>query len=606
MAQIKKTDRRERSLTDSNLSIQRREWWLTGTAMVIMLLLTFGIVSYAVPGLRPSEDIQNSLPMEGTLRGLVGSVLLFDLYAISQQVQIFRMRKRLANREELFRVISEHAADMIAVVDAAGNRIYNSPSYEKILGYSAEDLRKTNGLEQVHPDDRESVSRAAETALKTRVGQRLEYRMRHKNGTWRLVESTASTVLNERGEVTKLIIVNRDVTERRQLEKQLRQVQKMDAIGRLSGGIAHDFNNLLGVIIGYTEILEENAGSDETLRSSVEQVLRAGRQAAALTRQLLAFSRQQVLEPKIVDINAVVRETEKMLCRLIGEDICIKTQLQPGVNRVKVDQTQLEQAILNMAVNARDAMPDGGNLIIETKTFDITSEFAEQYSYPVKPGNYVLLSVKDTGTGMDNETQARIFEPFFTTKEKGKGTGLGLAMVYGFVKQSDGYIDVWSKKGVGTTLNIYLPKTAETPQSETSTSEKVSSSQGQETILLVEDENSLRILTKRILESLGYKVIDAAHGEIAALMSKEFPGRIDLLLADVVMPGMNGRALADILVKERPDMQVLFMSGYTGQTIHDRDVLEQGSFFLPKPFSRKALAEKVREVLHPSLASNSV
>jgi PAS domain S-box-containing protein len=606
MAQTKRTGLFERSLADSNLSIQRREWWLSGSAMVIMLLLTFGIVSYAVPGLHLSEDLRYSLPTEGTLRGLVGSVLLFDLYAISQQVQIFRMRKRLSNREELFRVISENAADMIAVVDAAGNRIYTSPSYEQILGYPPEDLMKTSGLEEVHPDDRESVSRAAAEALKTHVGQRLEYRMRHKNGTWRLVESTASAVLNERGEVTKLIIVNRDVTERRQLERQLRQAQKMEAIGRLSGGIAHDFNNLLGVIIGYTEILEENAGSDETLRNSAAQILRAGHQAACLTRQLLAFSRQQVLEAKTLDINAVVRDTEKMLCRLIGADICIKTQLQPEANPVRVDQTQLEQAILNMAVNARDAMPEGGNLIIETKNFEITRELAEQYSYPVTPGNYVLLSVKDTGTGMDNETQARIFEPFFTTKEKGKGTGLGLAMVYGFVKQSGGYIDVWSKKGVGTTLNIYLPKTTETLQEETNSSEKISSSQGQETILLVEDENSLRLLTKRILESLGYKVIDAADGESAIRMSEEFRGRIDLLLADIIMPGVNGRAVAEVVIKQRPNMRVLFMSGYTGQTIHARDVLEQGSFFLPKPFSRKALAEKVKEALHPIPASHSV
>jgi two-component system cell cycle sensor histidine kinase/response regulator CckA len=585
------------SFDDGIGHVQRREWWLWATAITIMLLLTAGIVSYAFPVIHLGSPLPETLTPDEVIRGLVASVFLFDLYIIFQQIQIFRIRKRLSSREEMFRLISENAADMIAVVEASGKRVYNSPAYERILGYSVEELQQTSSLDQVHPEDREKVRKAAEEARLTHQGQSIEYRMKRKDGTWRIMDSTASTVLNDRGEVDKLIIVNRDVTDRRNLEKQLRQSQKMEAVGRLSGGVAHDFNNILGVIIGYAEILEEGVAHDEALRSSVEQVLHAGRQAASLTRQLLAFSRQQVLEPKILDVNTVIRETEKMLRRLIGEDILLETRLQHDLSLVKADQSQLEQAIINMAVNSRDAMPDGGQFVIETSDYEMTHAFVQQYSYPIKPGAYVLLSVKDTGSGMDPETQARIFEPFFTTKEKGKGTGLGLAMVYGFVKQSGGYIDVFSELGVGTTLNIYLPQVHGRVADESKPSSGVPAQKGSATILVVEDEASLRTLIVRLLQALGYSVLEAADSATAIQIGDQHGKPIDLLLTDVVMPGMNGRALAHRLLERRPGLRVLYMSGYTGQVVGDRGVIDEGSFFLPKPFSRDGLAQKVREVL---------
>jgi two-component system, cell cycle sensor histidine kinase and response regulator CckA len=299
-------------------------------------------------------------------------VLLLDLCTIYNQLHIRAIRRWIAEREELFRLISENAADMIAVVDSKGRRVYNSPAYQKILGYTADELKDTSPFEQIHPADRPKVIAAAAKAQRTQGGQTVEYRMRHKDGSWRVLESTASTALNNRGEVEKLIIVNRDVTERRQLQTKLLQAQKMEAVGRLSGGVAHDFNNLLGVIIGYADILGEPLADRPALRGYVDQILKAGRQAATLTRQLLAFSRQQVLEPKVLNISSIVLDTEKMLQRLIGEDILIQTQLDPDVGRVCADEAQLQQAIINLVVNARDALPNGGRVSIETRNHDMT------------------------------------------------------------------------------------------------------------------------------------------------------------------------------------------------------------------------------------------
>ncbi len=585
------------SFRDLFLGTQRKEWWLWATAICITLLLTSAIVILALPTISNVQAHAESGALQHTLRGLVGLVILFDLYTIYQQVLMHRMRRRLIKREELFRLISENAVDMIAVVGVNGERLYNSPSYEKVLGYTQAELKKTSSLEQIHPDDREKVIQSAQVARTTGVGQSAEYRMKHKNGTWRSLESTASTVLNSSGEVEKIIVVNRDVTERRQLEKQLVQVQKMEAVGRLSGGVAHDFNNLLGVIIGYGEILEESLRENVALAESVDQILKAGRQAASLTRQLLAFSRQQVLEPKVVDINEIVQETEKMLRRLIGEDILLSTRLGKELGKVKVDPAQLGQVVMNLAVNARDAMPNGGHLIIETENYEITPEFIGQHSYPVKAGQFVRLTVKDDGIGMPPETQARIFDPFFTTKEKGKGTGLGLAMVYGLVKQSEGYIDVHSEVGVGTTLDIYLPRVEGTVKSSAEEHKSETANKGSETILLVEDEASLRKLTHSILETRGYRVLEAEHGDAAMKVSHEFKEQIDLLLTDVVMPGVSGRILAEKLRAERPSLAVVFMSGYAGLNVGESGVLEEGGFFLPKPFSRDSLTKKIREAL---------
>jgi PAS domain S-box-containing protein len=511
-------------------------------------------------------------------------------------------------REELFRLISENAADMIAVVDNNGNRLYNSPSYERILGYTSKELKETSAFEQIHPDDRERVTSAAAAAQKSGTGQAIQYRMRDKTGQWRVLESTASAVRNKNGEVEKLIIVNRDVSERRLLEKQLLQAQKMEAVGRLSGGVAHDFNNLLGVIIGYAEVLEEETGTSEEHRESVDQILKAGRQAASLIRQLLAFSRQQVLEPKIVDVNAIVRDTEKMLHRLIGEDIELVTRLDNALSKIKVDQAQLEQALINMAVNARDAMPNGGQLRIETENFEMDELAARQYQYPVLVGSYVRLTISDHGVGMNSETLARAFEPFFTTKEKGKGTGLGLAMVYGFVKQSGGYIDLTSELGIGTSIRIYLPQVDQVGGKGEPVVIAKESFAGNGTILVVEDDAPLRNLTVRHLRSFGYCVLDAQDAASAIAISDASNVSIDLLLTDVVLPKVNGRALANLLIEKRPDLRVLFTSGYTGQSIEKGNILEENCNFLPKPYTRAGLAQKVREVLElqPALGLNKV
>ena len=956
--------------------VDRHEWLLWSFAFLVTILLLVGIASFSLPSIHARMEEGETLNLRLAINGLIGLVLLFDLYTIYQRLQIHKIRRQLIEREEMFRLISEHAADMIAVVDANGRRIYNSPAYEKVLGYTQDELKNTLGFEQIHPDDRSRVEEAARAARLQGVGQRIEYRMRHKDGSWRYLESSASTIRNEKGEVEKLVIVNRDITDRRKaeaalreseerfktlfenallgiyrttpdgsvlmanptlcrmlgystfeelqehnleekgfnpdysredfkkeleekgsvvgleatwrrrdgtiifvretarvvldpsgnllyyegtvedvtafkraeealseerrllrtlidnmpdyiyvrdsgsrfllanralaqlvgaktpedllgksdfdffpkelaeafyaddqkiirtgqgvvnqeeasmdsqgnakwtltskvplrdknglvigimgigrditkrrlaekelresqekftkafysspesmvistlpqgrivevndatlrlweyersevigkpsselgiwvnpqeraaviqhvtqkgsireekaafrsksgrihqvrisaeiiqsenelcllsiirditeqeaLELQLRQSQKMEAVGRLSGGVAHDFNNLLGVIIGYTEFLQEQFEETNPLRKSIDEVLKAGRRAAALTRQLLAFSRQQVLDPKVLDLNSVVSEMEKMLRRLIREDIELVTVLNPELGRVKADQGQLEQVIMNLVVNARDAMPQGGKLVIKTGNFVMEEDFIRQFPYPVQTGPYICITVTDTGIGMDAETRARAFEPFFTTKEKGMGTGLGLSMVYGIIKQSGGYINVESSPGAGATFNIYLPRSEDVTEPDAVLGEIVHAAGGHETILLVEDEDSLRSLTRQSLESSGYKVLEARDGASALETSQEHKGTIDLLLTDIVMPGMDGRTLALELTRQRPETKVVYMSGYTGQSYSERGPIDPGSFFLAKPFSRHVLTSKIREAL---------
>ncbi len=592
------------SLLDRMRVIERRDWWLWSCAVLITLVLTVAIISFVLPTLHARWSEFNSAPVSDTVLGLVGLVLIFDIYTVYQHFQVQLVRKQLIVREELFRLITENAADMIAVVSVGGDRLYNSPSYEKILGYTPSEITGTLGFEQVHPDDKEKVKKAAAEARRTGIGQSVEYRMRHRDGNWLILESMASTIVDERGSVEKLIIVNRDITKRKQLEEQFRQVQKMEAVGRLSGGVAHDFNNLLGVIIGYGEVIQEGLAPTHPLRGSVDEILKAGHRAAALTRQLLAFSRQQVLDPKVLDLNAVVKDMEKMLKRLIGEDIELKTGLQPTLACIKADESQIEQVILNLVINARDAMPHGGNLTLATSNFYMDENFVRRYSYPVHVGHYILLNVSDSGVGMDPSTKARIFEPFFTTKEKGKGTGLGLSMVYGIVKQSNGYIDVSSEVGIGTSFEIYLPKVDAAIDTATTTVTS-GSLRGSETILLVEDDPSLRVLAVHMLESFGYQVLVANSGAEGLEISGQREGHIHLLLTDVVMPGMSGRVLAEQLLPQRPQLNVVYMSGYTGQTVGAHGVLAEGSYFLPKPFTREALGRKVREVLDRKMTASA-
>jgi two-component system, cell cycle sensor histidine kinase and response regulator CckA len=583
--------------------VESRQWWLWASAIIVTLLLTAGLLSFTFPFLFEKADAPFIANLQVSLRALVGLVMLFDIYAFYQQLQIHRVRKQVHANQKMFHVIGENAEDLIAVVDAAGNRLYNSPSYGRILGYSPEELKESNGLDQVHPEDRERVMASAHEAQRTGTGRRLEYRFKHKDGTWRVLESSASAVRNAKGEIEQLIIVNRDVTERKKSEEvlrlkeeQLRQSQKMEAVGRLSGGIAHDFNNLLGVIIGYSDVLEIKLKGNEALRKNVEEIKKAGTRAASLTRQLLAFSRQQVLQPEILDLNSVVNDLAKMLRRLIGEDVEIEILSEPGLGKVKADLGQIEQVIMNLVVNARDAMPDGGKLTISTSNIELGADVLAKLPY-VQTGSYVQLSIADTGTGMDAETMLHIFEPFFTTKEKGKGTGLGLATVYGVVKQSEGYIWVDSDLGKGTTFKVYLPLAVRGVVAATTEQAPVIAPRGSETVLVVEDEDSLRTLVSDLLEQNGYTILTASCGTKALEVAEEYDGPIHLLLTDVVMPGMGGPALAKNLARVRPETRILFMSGYIEFHSGGSSNLPRDIKLLQKPFSNDTLIREVGAAL---------
>jgi signal transduction histidine kinase/ActR/RegA family two-component response regulator len=387
-----------------------------------------------------------------------------------------------------------------------------------------------------------------------------------------------------------------EITERKRVEEQLRQAQKLEAVGRLAGGVAHDFNNLLGVILGHSDLLLSRLGSDSPLHRHVDLILKTAAKAGALTQQLLAFSRKQILAPKVLDLNAVVTGMEKMLRRLIGEDVDLAIVLDPALGHVKADPGQLEQVILNLAVNARDAMPQGGRLTLETASVELDEAYVRRHP-GAQRGPHVVLAVSDTGVGMDAEAQARLFEPFFTTKGPGRGTGLGLATVYGIVKQSGGNIWVFSEPGRGTTFKICLPQADAAAAPVEPERARTQALQGSETVLLVEDEADLRDLAREILQMYGYTVLAAGHPAEALRLGQQHEGSIHLLLTDVVMPGMSGRELADRLAPRHGAMQVLYMSGYTDEAIVRHGVLAEGTAFLQKPFTPDTLARQVRQVL---------
>ncbi len=405
-----------------------------------------------------------------------------------------------------------------------------------------------------------------------------------------------SPVRDPKGAVSGVIGVATDVTDKQVLEAQLRQAQKMEAVGRLAGGIAHDFNNLLTAILSYADFLLVSLGAEHPAREDAEEVRRAALKAADLTRQLLAFSRRQVLQPKLLDLNAIVGEIEKLLRRLIGEDVTLRTSLAGSLGVVRADPSQIEQVIVNLAVNARDAMPGGGTLTLETANAD-AEEVRGHGTVKVEPGSYVRLRITDTGEGMDAGTRARLFEPFFTTKEQGRGTGLGLATVYGIVKQSGGYIWVDSERGRGTSFTLYLPRVDAAASAAAQPAASRAAAAGEETILLVEDDQAVRDLCRRTLTGQGYRVLEAANGAEALRVAAEHHGPLDLLLTDIVMPGMNGRELAEALAATRPDTLCLFVSGYTEDSAVRHGAETSGLTFLQKPFSPTTLLGRVRDVL---------
>ena len=508
--------------------------------------------------------------------------------------------------ERRFRALVEESWDAIALFAADGTIVYGSPATTRLLGYDLSEFVGRNAMEFIHPDDRAGLLlRLEEVTANPRSRLQVAARVQHKNGHWRHLEGVLTNLLDDPS-VAAIVNNYRDVTDRRILEEQIALSQKMEAIGRLAGGVAHDFNNILTAIGGYADLLLADLPADDTRRHDIEEIHLATERAAALTQQLLAFSRKQVLQPKVISLNALVPGIETMLRRLIGEDILLATVLHPRVGNVRADPGQIEQVIVNLAVNARDAMPQGGRLTIETRNVELDESYVAEHP-TVAPGRYVLLAVSDTGVGMDEETKSRIFEPFFTTKVRGKGTGLGLATVYGIVQQTGGHIWPYSERHQGTTMRVYLPRVDEPADAVEQAGERrgpVENLRGTETILLVEDEPPVRAVTRQLLERNGYTVLEAPDGRRALeIVDGASNGtRVDLLLTDVIMPGMSGRELANQLKARRPDVRVLFMSGYTDDAVVRHGMLEPGLAYLEKPFRPPALLRKVREVLQNPVA----
>jgi two-component system cell cycle sensor histidine kinase/response regulator CckA len=501
-------------------------------------------------------------------------------------------QQRLRQSEERYRLITENTSDLITLVDSEGYILYASPSHRQVLGYAVLELIGRPTLDMVHPDDHRPLL-AERVNLMKQGSIQVTLRVQHVDGSWRWMETSCS-LLDQQGNTVN---VSRDITERKRLEAQLHQAQKMESIGRLAGGVAHDFNNLLTVMTGYAEMVRETLPPANPSRGDLEELLKAAERAASLTRQLLAFARKQIMEPHVLYLNDLILDMDRLLRRLIGEDIELVTRTASDLGLVKVDQSQIEQVLVNLAVNARDAMPQGGKLTIETHNVDLDETYMMART-EIQPGRYVLLVVSDTGVGMDAKTQGHVFEPFFTTKAAGKGTGLGLATCYGIIRQHDGAITVYSEVGHGTTFKIYLPQAAELPDRATRRDDAAGLPHGDETVLLVEDELAVRELAARVLRAQGYTVLEAANGDEAlALAHDRDKTNIDLLLTDVIMPQIGGRELAVQLTSLLPSIKVLYMSGYTNDVIDHHGRLDPGIAFLHTPFSAAALTRKVREVL---------
>lgn len=518
--------------------------------------------------------------------------------AIRYAIERHRAEVALRESEERFRRLAHNAQDIIyryRFTEPEGFE-YVSPSVTRITGYTPEEHYTDPDLvlKFIHPDDRPVLTEMIEGKFAIDVAVVLRWVRKDGRVIW--TEQLNTPIYNTTGEIVAIEGISRDISERVQLEEQLRQSQRMDAIGQLAGGVAHDFNNLLTVIIGYSETMLYSLDSGAPFRDHLIEIKQAGERAANLTRQLLAFSRKQILQPRVLDLNELIANLTKMLGRLIGEHIALTTVLNPELVRVKVDPGQLEQVILNLAINARDAMPQGGTLTIETKNVELREETLPRAA-EARPGWYARLIMRDTGCGMDAETLAHIFEPFFTTKEPGKGTGLGLSTVYGIVKQSEGLIGADSQPGQGAAFIIDLPGT-ETPLDRgISTETPTALPRGAETILVVEDEPGVRTLTCHVLSQMGYTTLEASDGEEALQLYERYSGPIHLVVTDVIMPRLSGPALVRRLATAYPGIKVIYISGYTDVILRNADLLDPNILFIQKPFTPATLVRTVKRML---------
>lgn len=570
---------------------------------------TWHIGSHQVGTYSP-DDMELAQAMADQLARAIENARLYER-AQHEIAERQRAEKAMRESEERFRRVIASISDHIYMAiyegdvtrNARPSQYYISPNVEALVGYTPERFQADWNFWRslIHHDDL-PLATVKLDQFPEGGNTQIEYRLRRADGELIWVRDSRQLVIEtaDPGGAKRITVygVVSDITERKHLEDQLYQAQKMEAIGRLAGGISHDFNNLLTVINGYSELILFRYIKDKgPLRQNVEQIKKAGDRAASLTRQLLAFSRKQVLQPEVLNLNSVVSNVDQMLRRLIGEDIELITALASELGQVKADPAQMDQVIMNLAVNARDAMPIGGKLTLETSNVTFDKQYTRQH-VGVEPGDYVMLAISDTGHGMDAATKARIFEPFFTTKDKGRGTGLGLATVYGIINQSGGYIWVYSEPGHGTTFKIHLPRLKEALETADQDHVPAKARSGSETILLVEDEDLVRELAYEILVTEGYTVLEASHGAEALKISERYAHRIHLLLTDVVMPGgISGPELAERLAPLRRNMEVLYISGYTDNAIVQHSILTSTASFLEKPFTPSDLAHKVRDVL---------
>ncbi len=579
-------------------------------------------VSEVIPGLRKSDpglfEIYGRVARTGEperFESYVDSLgMWFSISVYSPKKEHFvavfdviteRKRAEAALRAsvERYRLLFERNLAGVCRASLESGLLDCNDAYARILGYESRQEILAQPILTLYFDPAEREAYWAKLKERGSLSS-FELRLRRKDGSpvWIL---TNDTIVEDNGQLVKEATVI-DITERKRAEEALKktqeqflQAQKMEAVGRLAGGVAHDFNNLLTIINGYSDLMLESAPGGSREQSHLEEIRGAGERAAALTRQLLAFSRKQVIEPRILDLNAIVGRAQKMLRRLIGEDIEFVAGLAKQLGQVKADPGQVEQIIMNLVVNARDALPKGGKLVIETANAELGEDYVRSHPY-VAPGNYVMLALSDTGCGMDAETQSHIFEPFYTTKKQGKGTGLGLSTVYGIVKQSGGHVNVYSELGQGTTFRVYFPRIDQPVESGSEKYWENASASGTETILAVEDEPGVRSLIQGALRASGYTVLAAAASEEALALATQHAGTIHLLLTDVIMPGLNGKELAARLTLSRPEIKVLFISGYTADAIGQHGILEEGVAFLPKPFAPRDLLRKVRQTLDGS------